>query len=80
MQLWTNATKSLDNGAMKLTPEEITAGKLNESNFELATQTLHDEGIVILEEVLDEPWVQKMRAAVSEQLNAKYEYAEEELA
>lgn len=80
LQLWTNATKSLDNGAMKLTPEEITAGKLNESNFELATQTLHDEGIVILEEVLDEPWVQKMRAAVSEQLNAKYEYAEEELA
>ena len=57
---------------MKLTPDEITAGKLNGSNFELATQTLHDEGIVILEEVLDEPWVQKMRAAVSEQLNAKY--------
>jgi ectoine hydroxylase-related dioxygenase (phytanoyl-CoA dioxygenase family) len=80
LQLWTNATKSLDNGAMKLTPDEITAGKLNESNFELATQTLHDEGIVILEEALDERWVQKMRAAVSEQLNAKYEYAEEELA
>ncbi|HAK50317.1 MAG TPA: hypothetical protein DCM54_00215 [Gammaproteobacteria bacterium] len=65
---------------MQLTTDEIESGKLNENNLEQATQTLCNEGFVVLDKVLEQSWVQKVKAAVSEELKAKYEGAEEDLA
>ena len=65
---------------MQLTTEEIESGKLNEHNLEQATQTFRNEGLVLLENVLEQSWVQKVKAAVGKELHAKYEGSEEELA
>ena len=57
---------------MKLTTQEKQAGLLNESNLDLAIQLLQDEGFVVIEDALPQPWVEDMRAVVNAELESRY--------
>jgi hypothetical protein len=57
---------------MKLTTQEKQAGLLSESNLDLAVQLLQDEGFVVIEAALPQPWVEDMRAVVNAELESRY--------
>jgi ectoine hydroxylase-related dioxygenase (phytanoyl-CoA dioxygenase family) len=53
---------------MLVSPSEVKNGQLTAANLVLATRTLHDAGLVVLEGVYKRAWVARLRAAFDAEL------------